>query len=145
MLQDGKITKWSFAHPPVYLHACLCVEPVYIRVFLTLLLHSRVVFTITSAHLLQFGRLLKCHMILTFSPLVLEFSLEMFFTCGFVKYTEFGDFCFLYKCQPKVILLRDLCSLWSLKIKIQEPFYVRVIRKKFGGAQVSPICPLFFS
>lgn len=28
-------------------------------------------------------------------PLVLEFSLEMFFTCGFIKYAEFGDLRFL--------------------------------------------------
>lgn len=68
----------------------------------------------------------------------------MFSTCGFIKYAEFGDLCFLYKCQPKVILLRDLCNLWRLKIKIQEPFYVGIIRKKFGGTQVSPTCPFFF-
>lgn len=46
---------------------------------------------------------------------------------------------FLYKCQPRAIMLRDLLSLQSLGIKIQESFKGRrLTREKFFGVHMSP-------
>ena len=46
---------------------------------------------------------------------------------GFIQYVEFEVFYLFSRCQPKAIMLRDLCYLWSRRIKIQESSYLFLI------------------